>query len=83
MKSSGETYSPKLSFDKEKVYLTFNSDILTQEKIFYNHESIVNIYIVYTLLRCPNSSIDNMKNCLFGATAFDKKDGQGLPLPSV
>ena len=50
IKSSGETYSPTLSFDKEKIYLTFNSDFLTQEKIFYNHEAIVNIYTVYTLL---------------------------------
>ena len=33
-------------FDKEKIYLTFNSDILAQEKIAYNYESIVNIYVV-------------------------------------
>ena len=33
IKSSGESYSPTLSFDKEKIYLTFNSDILVQEKI--------------------------------------------------
>ena len=73
IKSSGETYSPTLSFDKEKIYLTFNSNILVQEKIVYNHESIVNIYVVYTHLYWPNSAIDYLKNCLFGATAFDKK----------
>ena len=50
IKSFGETYSLTLSFDKEKICLTFNSDILPQEKIIYNHESIVNIYVVYTLL---------------------------------
>ena len=33
IKSSGESYSPTLSFDKKKIYLTFNSDILVQEKI--------------------------------------------------
>ena len=60
IKSSGETYSPTLSFDKEKIYLTFKSDILVQEKIVYNHEAIVNIYTVYTLLHWPNPSIDNM-----------------------
>ena len=72
-KPSGETYSPTLSFDKEKIYLTFNIDTLAQEKIVYNHESIVNIYVVYTLLYWPNSTIDYLENCLFGGTAFDKK----------
>ena len=73
IKCSGETYSPTLSFDKEKIYLTFNSDILAQEKIVYNHESIVNIYVVYTLLYWHNSTTDYLKNCLFGATGFYKK----------
>ena len=79
IKSSGETYSPTLPFDKEKKYLTFNSDILAQEKIVYNHESVVNIYVVYTLLYWPNSTIDCLKNCLFGAIAFYRKwSGYGL-----
>ena len=79
IKSSGETYSATLSFDKEKIYLTFSSDILAQEKIIYNHKSLVNIYVVYTLLYWPNSAIDYLKNCLFGAAAFDKKwSGYGL-----
>ena len=33
IKFFGETCSPTLSFDKEKIYLTFNSDIFVQEKI--------------------------------------------------
>ena len=79
IKSSGETYSLTLSFDKEKIYLTFSSDIFAQEKIVYNHESIVNIFVVYTLLHWSNSTIDYLKNCLLGATAFDKKwSGYGL-----
>ena len=79
IKSSGETYSPTLSFDKEKIYLTFNGDILAEEKIVYNHKFIVNIYVVYTLLYWPNSTIDYLKNCLFGVTVFDKKwSGYGL-----
>ena len=79
IKCSRETYSPTLSFDKEKIYLIFNSDILAQEKIAYNHESIVNIYVIYTLLYWHNSTTDYLKSCLFGATAFDKKwSGYGL-----
>ena len=68
---------------KKKKYLTFNSDILAQEKIVYNHEPIVNIYTVYTILHWPNSSIDNMKNYLLCATVFDKKNGQGKDLHLV
>ena len=49
IKFSAEIYSPILSLDGEKIYLTFNSNMLAQEKIVCSHWSIVNIYIVYTL----------------------------------
>ena len=71
--SSGETYSPTLSFDKEKIYLTFNSDILAQEKIVYNHESIVNIYVVYTFLYAHTESGKNAKNLII--LGVDTGDG--------
>ena len=65
---------------QRKIYLTFNSDILAQEKVVYSHGPIVNIYVVYTILYWPNSNTDVMKNCLFGATAFDDKKWSGYGL---
>ena len=41
-----------------------------QDKITYNHEQVVNIYIVYAMSRNINvSNYPTLGNCLFGAVS--------------
>ena len=55
--------------------LTFNGDFLKQNKVTYNHASIVNIYIVYKLIPFTTSTKSaTLENCLFGAAKLTKND---------
>ena len=55
------------------LVVNFNGDCLKQEKFTFNHEKIVNIYIVYEIERSVNiSSYPTLENCLFGAVKLTK-----------
>ena len=55
--------------------LTFNGDFLKQNKVTYNHGSIVNIYIVYRLIPFTISTKNaTLENSLFGAAKLAKND---------
>ena len=55
------------------MYLEFNGGFLKQDKITYNHEQVVNIYIVYDLKSILNYNADfTFKNCLFRAVKWTK-----------
>ena len=44
-----------------------------QDKVTYNHDKIVNIYIVYEINKTYNiSSYTTLKNCLFGVVSLTK-----------
>ena len=58
--------APSLALDNARIKLNFIGDLLKQDKITYNHGSIVNIYIVYRLSPSITSDI-TLENCLFGA----------------
>ena len=63
---------PKLFYDNEGAHLGFGlGDYLKQEKVVYNHGSIINIYIVYKLNFSATSNI-TLDNCLFGAVTLTK-----------
>ena len=59
--------APKLVYDNARRKLSFNTDLLKQGKVTYNHGSIVNIYIVYRLNPFVNASSVTLENGLFGA----------------
>ena len=61
--------SPSLLFEKIKPYLKISTfKFLAQEKI-YNHDEIVNIYIVYLMPDITDAKgADLMRHGLFGAT---------------
>ena len=67
-----DTNSSSLLFEKTKLYLKIGSfKFLAQGKI-YNHDKIVNIYIVYLMLNITDANgADSMKYGLFGATGYD------------
>ena len=51
----------------------FSGSCLKQDKITYDHEKIVNIYIVYEINKNGNTSSDpTLENCLFGAVSLTK-----------
>ena len=51
----------------------FNGSCLKQDKVTYNHRTLVNIYIVYEISKNYNiSSCPTLENCLFGAVSLTK-----------
>ena len=62
----------KLVYDNARIKVTFNSDLLKQNKFTYNHGPTVNIYIVYRLIPTAKDSGVTLQNCLFGAVKFTK-----------
>ena len=66
-----------LSFDyySNKIRVKFSGSCLKQDKVTYNHEKILNIYIVYETSKNHNiSSLPTPENCLFGAVTLTKND---------
>ena len=66
--TSNYKITPELSFYGTKTKVEFNGSCLKQDKITYNHGTIVNTYIVYEISKNYNSSsCPALENCLFEA----------------
>ena len=62
--ASNYTVTPELSFYGTKTRVEFNGSCLKQDKVAYNHETIVNIYTVYEISKNYNiSSYPTLANC--------------------
>ena len=71
--ASNYSITPKLSYYGSKIIIKFNGSCLKQDKVTYNHGTIVNIYIVYEISKNYNiSSYATLENCLFGAISLNK-----------
>ena len=70
-KTTDTDSSPKVIYNNGGVHLRLISDYLKQDKVVYNHGSIVNIYVVYELSFSTTSDI-TLDNCLFGAITLTK-----------
>ena len=67
--------NPWLNHLGTKTRVLFSGNCLKQNKIKYNHEKIVNIYIVCEINKSDNTSSDpTLENCLFGAVILTKKN---------
>ena len=79
--------APSLAYDNARIKLKLVEDLLKQDKITYNHGSIVNIYLVYRLSPSITSDI-TLENCLFSAVKLTKNlkiniySGYGIALDS-
>ena len=61
------------SFNGTKTRVEINGNCLKQDKVIYNHEAIVNIYIVYEVSKNYSiSSYPTLENCLFEAISLTK-----------
>ena len=66
--------NPWLNHLGTKTRVLFSGNCLKQNKIKYNHEKIVNIYIACEINKSDNTSSDpTLENCLFGAVILTKK----------
>ena len=55
--------------------MEFKGSCLKQDKVTYDHGRVVNIYIVYEIVKNFNiSSFSTLENCLFGAVSLTKID---------
>ena len=71
--TSNKLLDPSLGFVGTKVRVKFSGDCLKQEKTTFNHQEIVNIYIVYQIEKSVNiRSYPTLENCLFGAVKLTK-----------
>ena len=51
--------------------MEFKGSCLKQDKVTYDHGRVVNIYIVYEIVKNFNiSSFSTLENCLFGAVSL-------------
>ena len=70
---SNYSITPELSFYVTKTREEFNGSCLKQDKVTYNHGTIVNIYIVYEISKSYNIiNYPTLENCLFGAVSMTK-----------
>ena len=63
---------PQSNYLGTKTRLEFRGSCLKQDKITYNHEKIVNIYIVYELDKIFTKTSPTVVNYLFGAVSLTK-----------
>ena len=70
---SNKMLTPSLNYVGTKARGEFKGDCLKQDKISFDHEKVVNIYIVYEINKNVNiSSYPTLENCLFGAVELTK-----------
>ena len=62
--------NPKLSYFGTKTRVEFRGSCLKQDKTTFNHEKIVNIYIVYELDKIYIKNTLTLVNCLLGAVSL-------------
>ena len=71
--SSSNDQAPILEYGGAGIRLKLKGDLLRQNKVTYNHEKIVNVYIVYEISSTFTSqSSFPLKNSLFGAVEITK-----------
>ena len=70
--TSTDKSATKTIYDKARMKVGFNGDLLRQHQVTYNHGPVVNIYIVYETTPDTKTSNIALENCLFGAIKITK-----------
>ena len=70
--STSDDRVSELVFDNARIKVKFNGDLLKQNKVTYNHGSIVNTYTVDRLFPTTKDSSVTIDDCLFGAVKLTK-----------
>ena len=73
IKVSNYGVTPFLDYYGTKARVEFSGSFLKEDKVTFNLEKIVNIYIVYEISNSINiSEYSTLENCLFGAVSLTK-----------
>ena len=70
--TSTDKSATKTIYDKSRIEVRFNGDLLRQIQVTYNHGPVVNIYIVYETTSDTKTSNVTLENCLFSAIKLTK-----------
>ena len=70
--TSNYNQAPEQVHDNARIKLSFNTDLLKQDKVTYDHGPKVNMYIAYRLAPSISNSVVTLENCLFGAVKLKK-----------
>ena len=70
--TSNNSLAPSLDYFIKKIKVNFNGSCLRQDKITYNHGTIVNMYIVYKQSSNLHNFYFALEDCLFDAVKLTK-----------
>ena len=70
--TSNNTLTPSVNHYRDKVRLKFRGSILQQKTVTYNHEKVVNLYVVYEITNFQYNNNTILTNALFGAVELTK-----------
>ena len=70
--TDGNSLAPKLNNLDNKIRVEFDGSCLKQDKVTYNHGTIVNIYIIYELSSTLSYFDATLENCLLDAVKLTK-----------
>ena len=62
----------KLVDNNARIKVKFHGDLSKQNKVTYSHGTMVNIFIVHSLIPTTKDSSVTLQNCLFGAVKLTK-----------
>ena len=81
LKSIQDDNFPELLYDKEKAYLNFGNNVLSEEKITYTHDHIINLYITYSMPYITyRSDPDTIGQCFLVLQTIIIKNGLAMVL---
>ena len=73
IKTPNHIITPNLDYYDTKTRVEFNGSCLKEDKVTFNHEKVVNIYIVYEISKSMTiSDYPTPVNYLFGAVTLTK-----------
>ena len=73
IKKSNHSINSNLNYFGTKTRVEFNGSCLKQDSVTFDHEKVVNIYILYEISESMNiSNYPTLENCFFGAVTVTK-----------
>ena len=73
IKTLNHSIIPNINCYDTRTAVEFNGSYLKQDKVTFNHEKVVSIYIVYAISKSINfSDYPTLENCLFGVVSLTK-----------
>ena len=73
IKTPNHSITPDLNYYCTRTRVEFNGSCLKQDKVAFNHQKVINVYIVYEISKSINiRAYATLVNCLFGAVSLTK-----------